>query len=612
MGTNGLPHSGISQKKAPELNPAQKAIIQSAIDAHNKKYENDKSRQIDASDVFTIAKNEKGVITVQIDAYGFKDGKVTQAADGQYDLQLQFKDESFSANKDYAFETREDSSDKLGDYVNKRDQYSKKLDQDYVEFTGEDDSRLKNIEKLNDKFNKDKLINVGYWRDANPDVNLEKDFDKNIANLKAKLKLIKDKDTVINEHSNFLTDDEIDDLRVSTNPKKEAKEIRKRIVEELETAIKDLEQMKEDLDAEKADAQKEIGKLNKDMEKAGVSKDVLKGLNNGKSVEKAYDDADTHGTGRDYEKADINKNLGTSYAMTRPDKMKDVPFDYSSLSGIFQTKVSQDLTKATVESTINKYNEANPTKPISFDDVAAITINPDNGDIVIAMKDGSDGKGNKIDDGHYDYKISGFYNKKSGVLNTSGDFKLESYGYKSTAGIEALKADLKASVASLQHLTGDLAKAKSKEIAKLVDLLKNADVPDSEINKIKAEGQGIIVGMPGKENPPPPISAPKEVSAPVNTPKSLDDVQPLDESVAMSMSSAQKSETVRDIVMQYLCTPQEAAEKLGIGDDAPDSAIYADMSPEDKEKLVNAYAKKYNMTPQQAAEKLGMPPREQK
>lgn len=464
MGTNG-----------PQLNAAQKAIIQQAINAHNQKHAGNKNMQIDGSDVFTIAKNDKGVITVQVDAYGYtKEGDINSISDGQYDLEFRFEDETFDSDKKYEFSTMDDSSDNIKNFVDERNRLEAKREQQHVEFNGTDDESYKNIAKINERFaGTVKFGDATNSAKGNPNVTLA-DIDTNIANLEAKIKMIEGAE--INQDSDFLTQDEKDELAVSTNVKKETKELRKQIIADLKQAIKDLEDMKETLADEKADATKSLGKLNEKMEALDIDAKERLALYKGNGASAVGADW----TNEDLIKADANSKTGKdvqgTYAMDKAEAFADpktVSFDSSSLPPQFADPngVAQKMTRAAAEKAIKDFNKDNPNAQIPLTDVAAITINPKTGDILIGLRDSQPKEGEtKGHDGRYDYKVPGFYNPKSGVLNPDVA-KVENYGFASTKGVNRLYDQLKTAVLGMQDLTGDDRKAQDKVINGLVDKL---------------------------------------------------------------------------------------------------------------------------------------------
>lgn len=489
MGTNG-----------PELNAAQRAIVQQAIDAHNQKYATDAKMQIDNEDIFSIAKNKDGVITVRIDAYGFNGNEIVKDADGQFDLELRFKDETFDTDKDYSFQTVADSSDNIQEMVNEYNKNKEIENRKEVRFTGADDERLTNIQDINTRFNtflgKDAVkVNAADPNGVNaPNVSLA-DIDASLENLETLLEKIEDMSwRDFGDDDTFLTQDQKDKLNMGGQRKTDAKKIKKDLIESLEQAISDLKEMRKEHTKAKNKAITDNDDLMGRMEALGINPAKrIALLKDKKSVEEAFGDA-----GKDYQASEI-VDFEDKYAMPEPeypyDNMQFGPSADSSepqLPPALMTDVSKNLTLVAVQNAIEKYNDGKKEdEQIPSGDLfnGQVTIDLKTGDILIGLNDKyipSNDMGDQwVHDGRYDYRIPGFYNPRSGVLNTNFDaLNLEPYGTASTAGVEGLKESLNLDLTNWKNASSrEKADYKDRVVDTVAKLLA-AQVDASEITTI--------------------------------------------------------------------------------------------------------------------------------
>ena len=477
--------------EGPELNLAQKAIVQQAIDAHNAKCGDNDAKKIDADDIFTIAKKD-GVISVRIDAYGYDGSKITSKSDGQYDLELSFKDTTFDVDKEYSFKTMTDSSDNVQKLVEQAQNADKKINQKEVTFAGNKDEKYTNIKDINKKFatlmgGDTVTVTAGdEAKGTQPNISLE-NLDKGLDNLKKLKEKIENAD--ITTETEFLSEEEKDALGIATNNKKAVKGLRKEMLADIEKAIDDLKDMKKALEKEQKQAVKDKNSANKELQALGVDdKSRIALIRKDKGVAEAMADKS------DYKPEDVRSDIGGKYAIDELDywmEEKYAHFETSNLPPHFQSKVVQHMTRLAVQQSIEKYNEGKPDdEQIDLWDIAEITINPKTGDILLGLQDKEVTADNElgytfVHDGHYDWKIPGFYNPKSGVINASGDLKLEDNGFASTDGVRLLKNQLKSQYQLLEKYSGKDKTNQQKQIDDTINKLKMVGVSDDDIKAIK-------------------------------------------------------------------------------------------------------------------------------
>ena len=474
------------QGNAPKLTTAEKAIINQAFQNHNAKFKGgaDAMKQLDAGESVFI-KKENGVVTVKVDAYGYDGKNLTNGSDGVFDLEFTFEDDTYDSNKKYEFTEADNSAGNIKKLVDQARDADKKINQKEVPFDGDKDGRLTNIQDINTRFaslmgDKNVKVTPGVATENKPaHFASMADLDASIENLEALYEKLEDVN--ITSSSEFLLDKDRKALMASTNNKKEVKALRKEMLADVEKAIDDLKAMKKTLLAEQKQAVKDKNAANEALDELGVDKEArIKMLAEGKGITEAAPTMK-----HDMKHEEFDYKMPEAEILTK-DKVKFV--DITNLPGQFANAdgIAQKMTRLAAETAIKKFNEEQKDKSaqINMDNIAAITINPSTGDILIGMKDSQPKAGEAAGhDGHFDYKIPGFYNNKSGVMNPDG-LKVENYGSQSTKGLQALRNSLMSAIDEYKAANSDEIGDAEANIKKQVKKLAAALVDEAEVKKM--------------------------------------------------------------------------------------------------------------------------------
>ena len=458
------------------LSAAQRIQLQAAVDKWNKAAGNNNGIKIDAEDVFSLTKDKNGNIIVKVDAFAFskvgenQKSTLNSTQDGQWDLQLVLEDINknvVSINEENMpqFQELSDSSKAMHDYVYKSAVQKEKSEATIAKMNC---SANPNTSKMVQRFPNNlegagENVKLAYQQNQTTLEMDDVDITKNITFLKEQLKGLKEGTVSMID---LCTDAEKATIN-STTDEKYSKKLKQQIENEIKEAIKELEQFQKDFVAQKENAIKEITKLNKNAIDDGIYHETQKTLKKDNSTENLK---------KDYNAKDINTEPNLTAGWQKPneaDKLKETTFvTTQAMPANFTNKTIQNMTKASAETAITEYNKKNSKTPINLEDVGAISIDSKTGDILISMKEGNTDK--KATDEFYDYRISGFYNPKSQVINPNGNYTITKNNYN-TENVEKL---IKALVTAYdtKDISGTNKKTNEKTIQNLTEQLRAAGI----------------------------------------------------------------------------------------------------------------------------------------
>lgn len=375
-----------------QLSVAQKAQLQKAVDAYNNAHKAD-GKKIDEKDVFTLSKDAKGNITVKVDAFGYDKGKIHSGQDGIYDLVLTLsKDAVYGAKeKDApAFKELETGSANIAELDKRWD-----TDEKIIQTNTIDLKDNKAIGAVNKRF-------AGLVADIGADGKMA--LDK----INDNLKKLQDKIAEVKAYSDAEVSENLATAEDKASTKKKAmKNLKQQVLNELKAAVKELEDKRANLEEAKAGARADQRQVNKEMEAIGLDTKARVKLQKADTSEGLRQN--------DYQEKDIKRDIGAVAKLPTAKVLEKTPM-ISAKNPILNQPVTQNLARAAVETAIEEYNKKNPDNKIDLAKVGQLQFDEKTGDLLIGMKDGADGKADKF----FDFRMPGFYNPKSGVVNTAG------------------------------------------------------------------------------------------------------------------------------------------------------------------------------------------------